>query len=77
MYKIYVNVKVVFINYCLYMVLVVYNIRKLVMWGFLIYINLMVVFWLDRVRLCMYVLVVLVLEFNLFFSLVIIDVWRC
>lgn len=77
MYKIYVNVKVVFINYCLYMVLVVYNIRKLVMWGFLIYINLMVVFWLDRVRLCMYVLVVLVLEFNLFFSLVIIEVWRC
>lgn len=77
MYKIYVNVKVVFINYCLYMVLVVYNIRKLVMWGFLIYINLMVVFWLDRVRLCMYVLVVLVLEFNLFFSLVVIDVWRC
>lgn len=77
MYKIYVNVKVVFINYCLYMVLVVYNIRKLVMWGFLIYINLMVVFWLDRVRLRMYVLVVLVLEFNLFFSLVIIEVWRC
>lgn len=77
MYKIYVNVKVVFINYCLYMVLVVYNIRKLVMWGFLIYINLMVVFWLDRVRLCMYVSVVLVLEFNLFFSLVIIEVWRC
>lgn len=77
MYKIYVNVKVVFINYCLYMVLVVYNIRKLVMWGFLIYINLMVVFWLDRVRLRMYVSVVLVLEFNLFFSLVIIEVWRC
>lgn len=77
MYKIYVNVKVVFINYCLYMVLVVYNIKKLVMWGFLIYINLMVVFWLDRVRLRMYVSVVLVLEFNLFFSLVIIEVWRC
>lgn len=77
MYKIYVNVKVVFINYCLYMVLVVYNIRKLVMWGFLIDINLMVVFWLDRVRLRMYVSVVLVLEFNLFFSLVIIEVWRC
>lgn len=66
MYKIYANAKVVFINHCLHMVLVVQFFDLHQFNGSALTI--------DRVRLRMHVPVVLVPEPNLFFSSVIIEV---